>query len=251
MLPLEGKVAWITGAGSGIGEATALALAQAGASLVLTGRRREPLQSVAERVRGLGRTAHIKPGDLTAPATAQDICAFIKAELQRLDILVNNAGVTILERSWKQLRPEGVDQMLRGNLASAFYCVQAALPMMRAQCDGVIINTASWAGRWVRPNPAYTAAKHGVVAMSHSINMEECVNGIRSCALCPAEVATPILDMRPYPASKEDRAQMVQPEDCADLIRYIATLPKHLCINEVVISPTWNRMYIGESPQKK
>jgi NADP-dependent 3-hydroxy acid dehydrogenase YdfG len=93
--------------------------------------------------------------------------------------------------------------------------------------------------------PAYTAAKHGVVAMSHTLNMQECVNGIRSCVICPGEVATPILDKRPVPVSAEERARMVQPEDCADLIRYVACLPKHVCINEVVISPTWNRGYVS------
>jgi NADP-dependent 3-hydroxy acid dehydrogenase YdfG len=75
--------------------------------------------------------------------------------------------------------------------------------------------------------------------------MEECVNGIRSCVVCPGEVATPILDKRPVPVSKEERARMVQSEDCGDLIRYIACLPPHVCINEVLISPTWNRGYVA------
>lgn len=81
--------------------------------------------------------------------------------------------------------------------------------------------------------------------MSHSINMEEAKNGIRSTAICPGEVATPILDKRPIPVSAEDRARMVQPQDVGDLIRYIACLPPHICINEVLITPTWNRSYIA------
>ncbi len=119
--------------------------------------------------------------------------------------------------------------------------------MMREQKDGLIIHTASFAGRCVSPlsGAAYTAAKHGVVAMSHSINMEECVNGIRSCAVCPGEVATPILDKRPVPVSRGGSGKMVQPADCGDLIRYIACLPPHVCINEVLISPTWNRSYVA------
>jgi NADP-dependent 3-hydroxy acid dehydrogenase YdfG len=123
---------------------------------------------------------------------------------------------------------------------------------MRAQKDGLLIHTASFAGRFVGPlsGPTYVAAKHGVVAMSHSINMEECVNGIRSCALCPGEVATPILDKRPVPVSAEERAKMVQPDDCGDLIRYIACLPPHVCINEVLISPTWNRSYVAALQRK-
>src|SRR5438552_878572 len=113
------------------------------------------------------------------------------------------------------------------------------------------LRTASWAGRFISPlsGPAYTAAKHGVVAMSHSINGEECVNGIRSSVVCPAEVATPILDKRPVPVSAEERARMLQPEDLGDLICYIATLPKHVCLNEVLISPTWNRGYVATLQQ--
>jgi NADP-dependent 3-hydroxy acid dehydrogenase YdfG len=92
---------------------------------------------------------------------------------------------------------------------------------------------------------AYSAAKHGVVAMSHTINMEECVNGIRSCVVLPGEVATPILDKRPVPVTKEERGRMAQSEDVGDLIRYIACLPPHIVINEVMINPTWNRGYVA------
>ena len=91
---------------------------------------------------------------------------------------------------------------------------------------------------------AYSAAKHGVVAMSHSINCEECVNGIRSTVVCPGEVATPILDQRPVPVNVEERARMLQAEHVADLIPYVAMLPAHVCLNEVWITPTWNRGYM-------
>ena len=117
----------------------------------------------------------------------------------------------------------------------------------RSRCNGVIINTASNAGRFVSvpPGSAYVAAKHGVVTLSYSISMEECKNGIRATALCPGEVATPILDKRPVPVSKEDRSRMVQSEDVGDLILYIASLPPHVCMNEVMLTPTWNRGYVG------
>ena len=87
--------------------------------------------------------------------------------------------------------------------------------------------------------PSYTAAKHAVVAMSHSINAEECVNGIRSTVLCPGEVATPLLDQRPVPVTPQEREQMLQPEDLGDLLAYLARLPARVCINEVLLSPTW------------
>jgi NADP-dependent 3-hydroxy acid dehydrogenase YdfG len=245
---LDGKVVWVTGGGSGIGEAAAMTLAAEGAAIVLTGRRPEPLNEVAEWIRDTDGTAHVQPGDLTDPAAVRRIGDYIKGELGRLDILLNNAGVNINDRHWDKLTPENAQLMIAGNLAAAAQCVTVALPIMRPQQDGLIIHTASMAGRFIGgfPGPLYTAAKHGIVAMSHSINMQECVNGIRSCVFLPGEVATAILDKRPNPVSPEERARMVQPEDCADLILYIALLPKRLVINEVMLSPTWNRRYVAE-----
>lgn len=251
MRDLKATVAWVTGAGSGIGEAAAVALARSGAIVVLTGRRVEPLAAVAAQITAMGGTARVEPGDLMKPETAARIVTAITVALGRLDIVVNNAGLNIGERSWKQLNPEGVDVLIQGNLSSAFYCVTAALPIMREQGDGLFIHTSSMAGRFVSPlsGPGYTASKHGVVAMSHSINMEECVNGIRSTVVCPGEVATPILDKRPVPVSAEDRAKMVQSRDVGDLILYVAKLPAHVCINEVLITPTWNRGYVAMQKQ--
>ena len=109
-----------------------------------------------------------------------------------------------------------------------------------------MIHISSWAGRFVSrlTGPAYSAAKHGLVAMSYAINQEEFRNGIRSTVICPGEVATPILDERPAPVSAEDRALMLRPEDLAHTIMHVATAPQHVCINEIVISPTWNRGYL-------
>ena len=244
---LAGKVAWVTGGGTGIGEAAALALARHGADIVLTGRRREPLELVAAQIHGLGAKAHVQPGDLTQPGAVRRIAAFIEGEIGRLDILLNNAGININDRHWDKLTPENALLMIDGNLAAAAQCVTVALPLMRARQDGLIIHTASMAGRFIGgfPGPLYTAAKHGIVAMSHSINMQECKNGIRSCVFLPGEVATAILDKRPNPVGPEERARMVQAEDCADLILYIANLPKRLVMNEVMLSPTWNRGYVA------
>jgi NADP-dependent 3-hydroxy acid dehydrogenase YdfG len=244
---LKNKIAWVTGAGSGIGRAAAVALAQEGATVIVSGRREGPLEEVAAEIKAAGGTAIVKPADLTNAAAAGRIADEIRSQFQRLDILVNNAGVNIAKRSMAELDAAGADQVLDGNLSNAFYCVIAALPMMRAQKDGILIHTASIAGRSIGPlsGAAYAAAKHGVVALSHSINCEECVNGIRSTVVCPGEVATPILDKRPVPVSAEDRARMLQSEDVADLIRYVATLPAHICLNEVWITPTWNRGYVA------
>jgi NADP-dependent 3-hydroxy acid dehydrogenase YdfG len=120
---------------------------------------------------------------------------------------------------------------------------------MRAQRDGLIINVSSWAGRQVSAmtGPAYSAAKFGVNAMTESLNIEEGRHGIRATAMCPGEVATPILDKRPIPVSAEDRARMVQSDDCGELVLFLARLPAHVCINDVTISPTWNRAYVAQA----
>jgi NADP-dependent 3-hydroxy acid dehydrogenase YdfG len=246
---LDGKVAWVTGAGTGIGEAGAKALAREGASLVLSGRRREPLEAVARAIETAGGRAVVEPGDMTDAKRVTEIAESIRERFGRLDILVNNAGNNVKERSWKELTPERIDTVIDANLSSAFYCAWAALPMMREQKDGVLIHTASWAGRYVSvlSGPGYTAAKHGVVAMSHELNMEEFANGIRSTVLCPGEVATPILDRRPVPVSAEDKARMIQSEDMGEIILFVATRPKHIVLNEMVIGPTWNRGYVASN----
>ena len=247
MAALTGKVAWVTGAGSGIGQAAAIALAKEGATVVLTGRRKEPLEETAAAIKKAGGKAVVKTADLMKASAVGRVAKDIDQKFGRCDILVNNAGLNIPDRTWQQLTAEGAEMVIDGNLSSAFYCSSAVLPMMRKRKDGVLIHTSSMAGR----NPstlsgaAYSAAKHGVVAMSHTINMEECINGIRSCVVCPGEVATPILDKRPIPITKEERARMAQSEDVGDLIRYVACLPPHIVINEVMINPTWNRGYVG------
>ena len=207
----------------------------------------EALQAVADKIGKAGGKASVQPADVTKAAAVQKVADAIRSEHGRLDIVVNNAGMNIPDRTWQRLKAEGADAVITGNLTSAFYVVQAALPIMRAQKDGLIIHTASWAGRFIGPvsGPAYTAAKHGMVAMSHTINLEECQNGIRSCVVCPGEVATPILVNRPIPETPETMARMVQSEDMGNIIAFIAGQPAHVCINEIVVSPTHNRGYIG------
>ena len=249
---LSGKVAWVTGAGSGIGEAAALALAAEGAEVVLTGRTASKLERVAGVITAAGGRAHVQTADVTDSRAVKTVADFVVATCGRIDILVNNAGLNVRARTWQDLTAAGVDEVVAGNLSSAFYCVVAVLPVMRVQKDGVIIHTSSWAGRFISPlsGAAYGAAKHGVVSMSTSLNMEECVNGIRSTVFCPGEVATPILDGRPNPPSAAVRAEMLQSADCGDIIRYIACLPKHVCMNEVVMSPTANRGYLAQREVK-
>ena len=249
MRDLKDKVAWITGAGSGIGAATALALAGAGMRLVLSGRREQALQQVADQVAQAGGSARIAVLDVAEGDAVQAVADSIAASEGRLDMLVNSAGLNVRERNWKHLSRAGWDQVMRIDLDGTFYCCHAALPLLRRAGDGLIVNVSSWAGRHVSTltGPAYSAAKFGVNAMTESLNIEECLHGVRATALCPGEVATPILDKRPVPVSAEQRARMVQAEDCGELMLFLARMPGHVCINDVTISPTWNRGYIAQA----
>ncbi len=246
MADLTGKVGWVTGAGSGIGASAAEKLAGAGMTVVLSGRRREPLEDVAARIRGNGGTAEVEPLDVTDKDAVADVGARIMERFGRIDLLVNCAGMNIPNRSWEAVTLDGWDSVVEANLNGAFYCCQAVLPTMRAQKDGLIINVSSWAG--VHPSkltgPAYSAAKHGMVAMNECLNMEEGRHGIRACALCPGEVNTPILEKRPVPPAQEDRERMLQEQDLGDTVLFLARMPARVCVNTLVISPTWNRAYV-------
>lgn len=246
MRDVTGRVAWITGAGTGIGEAAALALAEAGMTVVLSGRRQDKLEAVAGRIGGRAEVAVLDVADKAAVA---EVAGGILDRHGRIDVLVSSAGVNVPGRHWHQLDTDDWDRVIRIDLDGAFYCAHAVLPAMIEQGDGLIVNVSSWAGNHVSmvTGAAYTAAKHGLNAMTETINMEAGLHGVRACAVCPGEVATPILDNRPEPPSAEDKARMVQPEDCGDIIAFLARLPPHVCINELTVSPTWNRGYVGQA----
>ncbi len=241
---LAGRVAWITGGGSGIGQAGAVALAEAGATIVVSGRRSDALRETADLVAAHGVACHVEALDVSDAVAAADTARRIHDTLGHIDILINSAGLNVPARHWDRVSPTEWDQVVGINLDGTFYCTQAVLPMMRAQGGGLIMHVASWAGRYnsYLTGPAYNAAKHAVVAMSANLNLEEGRHGIRSCAICPGEVATPILEKRPVPVSDEDKARMLQPEDLGRTIRFVAELPPRACMNEILISPTWNRL---------
>jgi NADP-dependent 3-hydroxy acid dehydrogenase YdfG len=244
---LKEKIAWVTGAGTGIGLAGAQALAAAGAVVVMSGRRAEVLEREAANIRAKGGKAEVEPLDVSDSEAVGRVAEIIAARHRKVDILVNSAGLNTTKRFWHEQTIAGWNEVIRINLDGTFYCIRAVLPLMRAQKDGVVINISSWAGVYTSGlvGPAYNGAKHAVVSLTESLNMEECVNGIRACAICPAEVATPIMDRRPVPPTPEERAKMLQPEDLGKTIRWVAEQPPHVCVNEIIISPTWNRIYVG------
>jgi NADP-dependent 3-hydroxy acid dehydrogenase YdfG len=241
------RVAWVTGGGSGIGEAGAEALAAEGFIVVISGRRSDTLDSVVAKITSGGGQAEAIALDVSKAADVTKAAQQILAKHGRIDLLVNSAGINVPKRRWADMETEGWDRVVEINLNGVLYCMRAVLPAMRAQRDGIIINVASWAGRHVSKmaGPAYTTTKHAVLALTHSFNMDECVNGVRACCLSPGEVATPILKLRPVVPSEEEQARMLQAEDVGRTIAFVASMPARVCVNEILISPTWNRGFVA------
>ncbi|MES2750359.1 MAG: SDR family oxidoreductase [Pseudomonadota bacterium] len=244
------RVAWITGGGSGIGLAGAQALAAEGWTVVISGRRKDVLDEaaagIATSAEKAGGKIETMPLDVGNVDDVNKVAQAILGKHGRIDLLVNSAGLNVPKRSWDDVTTEGWDKVVDINLNGLMYCMRAVLPAMRAQKDGCIINVASWAGRHVSKmtGPAYTATKHAVLALTHSFNMDEYKNGVRACCLSPGEVATPIMKLRPVPPSPEDMARMLQAEDLGRTIAFVANMPAHVCVNEILISPTWNRSFV-------
>jgi len=237
------KIAWITGGGTGIGEAAAKALAETGWTVVISGRRADMLDNAAAALPGTVETEAL---DVSDAADVERVAQAILARHGRIDLLVNSAGVNAKNRSWADVDTPTWDRIIDINLNGTLYCIRAVLPAMRAQGGGTVVNVSSWAGKFPSKltGPAYNASKHAVVALTHSLNMEEFKHGVRATAFCPGEVATPILENRPVPVTAEEKARMLQSEDCGQAIAYVANSPMSVCFNEILISPTWNRSYL-------
>jgi NADP-dependent 3-hydroxy acid dehydrogenase YdfG len=249
---LKDKVVWITGGGSGIGLAGGIELARAGAHVVISGRSAETLKKAEKEVKAADSGEAIAL-DVSEQKEVSRAAQEILKRRGRIDILVNSAGINHPKRNFRNVSIDGWDQIVAINMSGLFYCCQAVLPSMRERKDGLVINISSWAGRYASTltGPGYNATKRAVVAITESINMEECANGIRATSILPGEVATPILEKRPVPPPPEERARMLQAEDLAKTILFVASLPPRACVNEVIVSPTWNRFYLGglEAPK--
>ena len=243
MSTLQGKTAWITGGGTGIGAAAATALAAAGAEVVVSGRRQAPLDAIVAEIEAAGGKARALALDTSDAAAVR---AAVE-EIGTVDILVASAGLNVPTRAMDRISDDNWDHVVNVNLNGVFYAARAVLPGMRAQGDGLLILISSWAGRYATrlTGAAYNATKRGVIALSESINDEEGAHGIRSTVIMPGEVATPILQSRPSPPSQAEQDRMLQAEDLGATIRFVAEMPPRACINEVLIAPTWNRFYQG------
>ena len=246
-MSLKGKVAWITGGGSGIGLAGALELARAGAHVVISGRTAATNASALKQLQAAGSAEALQLEVSDNQAVVQAATDILQRH-QRIDILINSAGTNLSrQRDLANVPAEGWDEVIAINLNGLFYCCRAVLPAMRKQKDGLVINVSSWAGRYpsTLTGAAYNASKRAVIAITETINAEECMHGIRATSVLPGEVATPLLERRPVPPSQEDRARMLQSEEMGQTLLYLCQLPARACVNELVITPTWNRFYVG------
>lgn len=230
MTDLDGRRALVTGASSGIGLATALALARSGAEVHGVARRLEEMRQAS----GGLFTAH--RADVTSAERIAEVVAEIGAA-GPLDVVVHAAGTNIPERRLRQLTPASWDALVAANLTSAFYGLRAALPAMRRP-GGLVVFVASVSASWPDASgPAYQAAKAGVVAMARAAALEELGEGVRFSTVLPGAVDTPIMDRRPRPPDAETRRRMLRPDDVAAVCVFLAGLPGHVHVPELTVLP--------------
>jgi clavulanate-9-aldehyde reductase len=240
--PLTGRVAAITGASSGIGEATAAALSRAGATVALAARRRDRLEALAERLEG---RASVHEVDLSDDAAARSFVEAAYAEHGALHILINNAGVMLLGpvsgadiTEWRR--------MVDVNLWALLVCTHTALPLIERSGGGDIVNLSSVAGRRADAGAAvYNMTKFGVHGFSEALRQEALHAGIRVTIVAPGFVETELqghnrnpVVQRSMARQREDIGDPLSAEDIADAVLHALTLPAHVCVNEVVVRPT-------------
>lgn len=235
---LRGKTALITGGGTGIGQAIAQAYATAGANVVITGRREEKLKETVAAIGG-DNPVQPYPADVANRDEVGALVAWTNRQFGQIDILVNNAGVNVVKRQVAELTPEAWNYIMEVGATGVFNTIHAVLPQMRSRQDGLIILISSLAG--VRPSPlggaAYSAAKQAANALMKVLAVEEKDNGIRATIIAPGEVNTPLLDDRPVKVSDEHKARILQPADVAAAALFVATLPPHAHVPELLIKP--------------
>lgn len=235
MAGVAGKAVLITGGGSGVGRAAARLFAGAGAKVAIAGRDAAKLAETKD-----SSDIYTHACDVTDPTAVAGLIQAVTAKLGRIDILVNNAGTNIKARRMRELTVEDWNKLVRTNLDGAFYCIREVLPQMLDRKDGVIVNVNSVSGKRAYPlaGAGYAAGKFGLHALAGCLAGEEMESGIRVSSIYPGEIDTPILEERPTPVTAEQRAKILKAEDVAAAILWVAGLPPHVSVPELVIKPT-------------
>jgi NAD(P)-dependent dehydrogenase (short-subunit alcohol dehydrogenase family) len=232
--PLQNQVAVITGAGRGIGAAIATQLAALGATAVLCGRSRPPLEETAGRITESGGKAEVAPCDVTDHDSVQAAASMVERRYHRLDILVNNAGIGGFGGPLHVLAPGDWDAVLNTNLRGVFFCIRSFAPMMIRARSGHIVNISSLAGKNPLPNgAAYAASKWGLNGLSYSVAEELRSHNIRVSVVCPGSVDT---DLSPH--AGKDKSKMLQAQDVAHVVASIVTQAPQSFMSEVLLRPT-------------
>ena len=247
--PLEGTVALVTGASSGIGEATAEILAQHGAAVALVARRIDRLDDLAAKLKSDGASVLPIQADVANRDEAYDAVDRVAAEFGRLDIVINNAGVMLLGPI-ENAPVEEWERMVNVNLLGLLYCSKAALPHLLKAADGEprgvadLVNVSSVAGRVPRlGSGVYNATKHAVGAFSESLRQEVTGRHVRVSLVEPGAVTTELVshnrpEIRDQMSQRFAGTQRMDAADIADVIGYIVSRPRHVAINEVLVRPT-------------
>jgi NADP-dependent 3-hydroxy acid dehydrogenase YdfG len=239
---LAGQVIAVTGASSGIGEATALACARAGAAVSLAARRSERIEELAWRIGSDGGTALAIPTDVSDEREARTFIDRTHSELGRLDVLVNNAGVMLLGPI-EDAPTEEWRRMIDANIYGVLYCTHAALPLMRREGSGHIVTVSSVAGRVARlGSGVYNLTKWGVGAFSESLRQELAPHGIRVTLVEPGAVATELAshnrpEIREQISSRFEGVTPLAPGDIADAILFALERPQNVSVNELLLRP--------------
>ncbi|MGB0354415.1 MAG: SDR family oxidoreductase [Opitutales bacterium] len=236
---LKGKNVLLTGGGSGMGKATALALAKNGANVAIAGRNKENLASTVSLAQATEKIS-AKEADVTDRYSLEDLFQWFDVEFGTLDYLVHAAGINVAMRSMEELSPDDWDRLIQINLTGSYNVLRLTLNRMRPQKKGLIVLINSVAGKRSVPlaGIGYNASKFGMSGLGIGVAEEERNNGIRISNLYPGEVNTPILENRKEPPGEEHRQSILQAEDVASVILHLCQLPERVHIPELVIKPT-------------
>jgi len=238
-ISLKDKVVLIVGASSGIGRATAVLFARAGARVIASARRADRLQDLQAEMGSAGSPIKVHVADASNAQDMKTLVDEVQSSVGTIDILVYAAGTNIPGRALSVLNPETWDMMLDANLNGAFYATYAVLPSMRAAGGGLLLYISSISGLLADASGAsYQAGKRGLVGLAHAARFEERQNGIRTCVVCPGLVDTELVQKRPVKPTAEMLQAALQPEDVAEMIIAIASLPPRAVVPEVQILPT-------------
>ena len=236
---LKGKNVLLTGGGSGMGKATALALAKNGANVAIAGRNKENLASTVSLAQATEKIS-AKEADVTDRYSLEDLFQWFDVEFGTLDYLVHAAGINVAMRSMEELSPDDWDRLIQINLTGSYNVLRLTLNRMRPQKKGLIVLINSVAGKRSVPlaGIGYNASKFGMSGLGIGVAEEERNNGIRISNLYPGEVNTPILENRKEPPGEEHRQSILQAEDVASVILHLCQLPERVHIPELVVKPT-------------